>query len=450
MVAPARALAAGVAGAIAVAALVVHSGHSIRAQSVPMRWDGLLEGISVASNPSPWETPEAAEGPNRLSRHAVSADGRFVVFQSMAQNLGGINGWWLFRRDRATGETLSLWPDVANDAAVSGDGRHVAFSACEPYMRPDYQPICDVYAIDLLTLSWRRLTETPDGTPGDGHSAEPVLSDNGRFAVFRTSASNLFTLGSGTDQLVLLDRDTDGNGIFDEPGTAHFEAVSVTPSVAAGNAASATAEVSDDGRFVAFLSGASDLVANDTNGVWDVFLRDRQAGVTRRVNLRPLGQESPAPVNTPAISMTPDGRFIAYSSEDGLLAAGAIDDYNNTEDVFVYDADADFTTRLDVGWGPPIAGGYVPGNGPTRWPSLSYDGRYVAVQTDATNLEVPSLYPVTQTLVYDRLLQKPTRVSIKPDLTDPDRAATRPQISSVRIGRGVRFGIEQPDARHAA
>ena len=430
MPAPARALAAGAAGAIAVVALVVHSGHSIRAQSPAMRWDGLLEGISVASNYDPWEAPEAANGPNRLARHAVSADGRYVVFQSMASNLGGINGWWLFRRDRATGETLSLWPDAGNDSAISGDGQHVAFTFCEPNWRPDGLPICDVYAIDLLTLSYRRLTETLDGTPGDGHSAEPVLSGNGRFVVFRTSASNLFPLGSGTDQLALLDRDADGNGLFDEPGTAHFEAISVTPSVAAGNAASAIAEVSDDGRFVAFLSGASDLVGDDTNGVWDVFLRDRQAGVTRRINVRPMGQESTAPVNTPAISMTPDGRFIAYSSADGMLAAGAIDDYNNTEDVFVYDADADFTTRLDVGWGPPAAGGYVPGNGPTRWPSLSADGRYVAVQTDATNLEVPSLYPVTQTLVYDRLLLKPTRVSIKPDLSDPDREAARPQMSS--------------------
>ena len=396
--------------AITIAGLMLQSGYSIRAQSGVMRWDGLLEGISVTSSYYGWGNGEAANGPNRMSRHAISADGRYVLFESMAQNIGAYYDWWVFLRDRATGETRSLMPGATHDPVLSADGNQVAFSSCEPYWRPEGPPICDIFTINPHTWMFRRLTELADGTLSDGDSAEPVLSSTGRFVVFRTSATNFFPIGAGQDQIALLDRDADGNGNFDEPGTAHFEAISVTSAGFAGNGPSSTAEVSDDGRFVAFRSGASDLVAGDTNGVWDVFLRDRQSGITRRINIRPEGQESFFPVNAPAISMTPDGRFVAYSSADGLLAAGFPDDTNNMEDVFVYDAFTEWTTRLDVGWGPPVAGGYVPGNGPTRWPMFSADGRYVSLETDATNLEVPSSFPVRQVLVYDRETRKPTRL----------------------------------------
>jgi Concanavalin A-like lectin/glucanases superfamily/MBG domain (YGX type)/Bacterial Ig-like domain (group 3)/IPT/TIG domain/MBG domain len=426
----ARAAFSGALAAITIAGLVLQSGDSIRAQAALMRWDGLLEGISVTSSYYFGINPEAANGPNRMSRHAISADGRYVLFESMAQNIGAYYDWWLFLRDRATGETRTITAGATHDPVLSADGNHVAFSACESYWRPDGLPICDIFGVDPHISTFRRLTELPDGTPGDGDSAEPVLSSTGRFVVFRTSATNLFPIGAGQDQIALLDRDADGNGFFDEPGTAHFEAISVTTAGFAGNGPSSSAEVSEDGRFVAFRSGASDLVAGDTNGVWDVFLRDRQSGITRRINVRPQGQESFFPVNAPAISMTPDGRFVAYSSADGMLAAGYPDDMNNMEDVFVYDALTEWTTRLDVGWGPPVAGGYVPGNGPTRWPMFSADGRYVSIQTDATNLEVPSEFPVTQVMVYDRETRTPTRVSIKPDGTSPDREAMRPQISA--------------------
>lgn len=427
----ARAAVTVALAAITIAGLTLQSGRSIRAQSAVMRWDGLLEGISVVgSYYNGWGPFEAANGPNRISRHAVSGDGRYVLFESMAQNLNAWYNWSLFLRDRATGETRSIMPGPIHDPVLSADGNQVAFSMCEPYWRPDTLFICDIYAINPQTWMFRRLTELPDGTPGDADSAEPVLSTNGRFVVFRTSATNFFSIGAGENQIALLDRDYDQNGIFDEPGTAHFEPISVTPAGFAGNGPSLSAEVSDDGRFVSFTSAASDLVSGDTNGVWDVFQRDRQSGITRRINIRPWGSESFDGVGTPAISMTPDGRFIAYSSRDGLLAAGYPDDTNNMEDVFVYDALTDWTTRLDVGWGPPVAGGYVPGNGHTRLPTLSADGRYVSLETEATNLEVPPASPVRQVLVYDRETRKPTRVSIKPDLTDPDREATWSQISA--------------------
>src|SRR5262249_50296844 len=121
---------------------------------------------------------------------------------------------------------------------------------------------------------------------------------------------------------------------------------------------------------------------------------------------------------------------IAFTSADGLLAAGSPDDTNNVSDVFVYSTFIDRMTRVDVGWGWPIAGGYIPGDGPTEWPTLSADGRYVAVHSSATNVELPVPPGSTHVYVYDRLERKPTRISINPNGTSPDRDCVQPQMSS--------------------
>ena len=118
-----------------------------------------------------------------------------------------------------------------------------------------------------------------------------------------------------------------------------------------GTGDSDTAEVSDDGRFVAFRSRAANLVPGDTNLAWDVFLRDRQARQTRRLNLRFGFNQSPFPIDTPQISMTPDGRYIAYASADSMIAPAPFDDTNGVLDVFVYDMWNGQTHRVDVGSG---------------------------------------------------------------------------------------------------
>ena len=419
----------GLGGILTTVALVLHSGHQAGAQAGAMRWDGLLEGVSVQTTYFGSE-PVPGDGPSRVARHAVSADGRYVLFNSEAVNLN-FSQPALYLRDRNTGETRLLLGGPVQTAVLSADGNHMAFVVCDPYMHPGTpEPICDVYAIDLRTWLWTAISATADGTLGDADSLEPVLSSDGRFVAFRTNATNLLPPGAAPGQIVFRDRDPDGNGIYDEPGTTLTETVSISVTGEPGDGPSETPELSDDGRYVAFRSSATNLVASDTNGVRDVFLHDRLTGETRRINIRPEGQQSTSSIDSPAISMTPDGRYIAFSSADGLLAPGFPDDTNNTLDVFVYDALGMFLTRLDVGWGPPIAGGYVPGNGRTQWPSFSADGRYVALQSEATNTEVPNPTGFAQVYVYDRVLQKPTRVSIKPDGTDPNIDSCLPQISA--------------------
>lgn len=416
----------------------------IDAQEPPMRWDGLIELISGRYDyPPPTSTPpNPADGPSEMTRHAVSGDGRFIVFTANAPSLG-FYGPAVYIRDRRMGDTRVLFGGTVNagsalrDAVISADGRHVAFTFCEPFMRPDQLLICDIWSIDTFTYSWMPLSVGLSGEFGNGHSDQPVLSSTGRFVVFRTAATNLVSGPAPTaPQLVIRDRDGDDNGIFDEPGTERIEFVSAPdgqPWWYSANGPSETAEVSADGRYVAFRSLATDLVGGDTNDGWDVFLRDRVGYETRRVNVRPYPtgyDQSPVSIDSPAISMTPDGRYIAFASTDPLLAPSAIDDYNNVSDVFVFDAVYQTVQRLDIGYGPPVAGGQVPGNGPTEWPTLSDDGRYVSVQSAATNVEVPPYSNTIHSYVIDRLTGTATRVSRKPDGTEPDRDCVRPEISA--------------------
>ena len=407
-------------------------GHVVVEAQVPgLRWDGLIELISGKYNylPPPSMPPTPADGPSQMSRHAVSADGRYILFSANAPSLGNYSEA-LYLRDRRTSETRLLLAGPTRDAVISADGRHIAFTVCEPFMRPDSAPICDVWTIDMLTWTWTPLSVDPQGAFGNADSDEPVLSGNGRFVVFRTAATNLAAgVPAGVAQLVIRDRDPDQNGILDDQGPTVPEIVSLQDGSTgvAGNAPSATAEVSDDGRYVAFRSAAGNLVPGDTNGVWDVYRRDRLTHVTQRLNLRPYpagSDESPASVDSPAISMTPDGRFVAFTSADGLLAPASLDDTNNVRDVFVFDAQAPYLQRLDVGWG-----GYVPGDGPSEWPTLSMDGRYVSLQSKATNVQSQPPPGLFHTYVVDRIEGRATRVSLKPDGTEPDRECVRPSIS---------------------
>ena len=422
---------------LAISSLAVFSGaHGTTARAQELeparRWDGLVELISG----SYWTAPPAtepqvpADGPSQVSRHAVSGDGRYVLFSANAPNLG-YSAPALYLRDRSTNDTRVLLGGPVQDAVVSADGNHIAFTVCDPWMRPDLASICDVWSLDTRTWAWAALSTTPDGVHGDADSGEAVLSGSGRFVVFRTVASNLAGGPAGVAQLVVRDRDADGNGIFDEPGTATLETVSVSAGLQPGNGDSATAEVSDDGRFVAFRSLASNLVPADTNNVWDVFRRDRHSNETRRLNERALGEQSPDAVDSPAISMSADGQRVVFTSADGFLASGAVDDTNHAPDVFVFDAaDPGPPIRLDIGDGWPVANGYVPGNGASRWPSISANGRYVAFESLATNVALPPPDGTAQVYVFDLGTGTATRISVKPDGSQPDASAVHPEISA--------------------
>src|SRR2546423_12300599 len=139
--------------------------------------------------------------------------------------------------------------------------------------------------------------------------------------------------------------------------------------------ASFTPSISADGRYVAFASAASTLVAGDTNGMEDVFVYDRVAGTTERVSLSSLGVEGDGASYGPAISA--DGRHVAFTSAASNLTPG---DSNDEVDVFVRDLAAQTTLLVSVGPGGAV------GDGPSVAPSISGDGLVVAFESDSDTL----------------------------------------------------------------
>jgi dipeptidyl aminopeptidase/acylaminoacyl peptidase len=150
---------------VIVAAVSGGSSVNVTAQGPALRWDGLIELISSRYDyPPPTSTPpNPADGPSEMTRHAVSGDGRYIVFTANAPALG-FYGPAVYLRDRRAGETRVLVGGTLNpasalrDAVISADGRYVAFTFCEPYLRPDQAPICDIWATDTLTYGWTPLS----------------------------------------------------------------------------------------------------------------------------------------------------------------------------------------------------------------------------------------------------------------------------------------------------
>ena len=113
------------------------------AQEAPMRWDGSLEHLS-ANDPYTWQGDQPI-GAVRMSRHAVSRDGRYIVFGADVPNGPYPPSPKIFKRDRLTGTTESFFRGTTEPPVISADGRYIAFQSCDSWMRPDHASICDIY-----------------------------------------------------------------------------------------------------------------------------------------------------------------------------------------------------------------------------------------------------------------------------------------------------------------
>ena len=156
-----------------------------------------------------------------------------------------------------------------------------------------------------------------------------------------------------------------------------MEVVSVDSAGVQGIAGSNQPAISANGRYVAFVSFASNLVTGDTNATSDIFVYDRQTGATERVSVGAGGTQSNGASNQPDISA--DGRYVAFESDASNLIGA---DTNGETDIFVHDRNSGFTIRASLANG--VTG--AEGNGSSNEPRISDDGQLVAFQTDADNL----------------------------------------------------------------
>ncbi|MFN8612666.1 MAG: Ig-like domain-containing protein [Vulcanimicrobiota bacterium] len=317
-----------------------------------------------------------ANGPSFLSH--ISDDGRFVSFESTASNLvaGDSNGASdVFVHDRQTGTTtrVSVGPmaQQANDAAfqssISPDGRFVGFaSTATNLVTGDTNGTTDVFVHDRQTGTTTRVSVNSAGVEGNNSSFQPPsFSADGRFVAYLSGATNLVANDTnGLQDLFLHDRQT-----------ATTTRISVGAGGLQANGTSFGPRVSADGRFVAFTSSATNLVAGDSNGRDDVFVHDRQTGTTTRVSLDSAGVQGDLDSGFPSLSA--DGRFVAFHSSATNLVPG---DSNGQQDIFVHDRQNATTTRVGLG----VAG--AQGNGASSTPWISANGLVVAFRSDASNL----------------------------------------------------------------
>ena len=312
---------------------------------------------------------------------AISADGRYVAFMSDASNLvpGDTNeGWDVFVRDLRSGTTrrvsvatggtqASLFSGSGSGSpAISGDGRYVAFDSEASNLVPgDTNRTNDVFVRDLRSGTTQRVSLAADGTQGNDYSEYPAISADGRYVAFESDASNLVP-GDTNEGWDVFVRDL-------RSGTT--ELVSVATNGTQANSYSSAPAISADGRYVAFWSGASNLVPGDTNEHYDVFVRDRQLGTTDRVSVASNGTQANGDSAFPAISA--DGRYVTFESEASNVVPG---DTNHARDVFVRDLRSGTTERVSVATDGTQA------NSDSLIPAISADGRYVAFDSAASNV----------------------------------------------------------------
>ena len=352
-------------------------------------------------------------------RPSLSLDGRYVAFQSAATNLvaDDFNQTGdIFVRDRQSGSTERVSTDSAGNqgnlqsggASISADGHHVAFySDATNLVLGDTNNTIDVFVHDRITGVTSRVSVTNSGGQANSFSDGPSISSDGRYVVFQSSASNLVVNDTnGVADIFVHDRDTDADGLYDEPGETTTERVSVDSTGTQANLNSiccgqSQPAISADGRYVTFISLAYNLVPGDTNGFRDVFVHDRQTGQTTRVSVDSAGNEGDGDEYSTSISA--DGRYVAFFSyATDLIPA----DTNGASDTFVHDRQTGETTRVSVDSSGSES------NHHSDVATISSDGRFVSFTSWASNLVLDDTNGVQDVFVHDRQTGQTTRVSV--------------------------------------
>lgn len=323
----------------------------------------------------------------------ISGDGRFAVFSSEAADLvpGDTNGEEdVFVRELRTGAVVraSVASDgsqasrACNAADISTDGRFVVFRSTSAELVPgDSNNVSDVFVKDLATGVIARVSLSSADGQGNGASNGPSISADGRYVAFTSRATNLVSEDSSSnDDVYVRDRDADEDGVFDEPGECTTELISIAMGGSSGAGASGegyAVSFGSEGRLVLFLSRATDLVLDDTNGARDVFLRDRWLGVTTRLSVAQDGAQADKGSTIAPRALSLDGRFVAFATDATNLLPG---DTNARRDAYLLDRSNGQLRRISDAQGLPHDGDQVGA------PSLSAEGMVAAFHSDAGNL----------------------------------------------------------------
>ena len=308
---------------------------------------------------------------------AVSETGRFVVFWSDASDLvtGDTNGRSdVFLRDIGTKTTYRVSVNSNSQQgngdsrfeSISRDGSFVAFASAASNLVPgDTNQAYDLFVRDRRADRTLRVSVDSRGQQANGASLDAILSGDGRYIAYSSEASNLVSGDTNGVQDVFVHSISQGRTLR----------ASVSTSGTQGNRLSYPLAVSSTGRYVVFTSASSNLVAGDTNGVSDIFVRDITTNRTERVSLGSNGQQGNRGSDVAGIS--PGGRWVAFRSMATNLVTG---DTNFSTDIFLRDRANGTTQRVSLS----NSGGQ--GNAACFDVAVADDAKRIAMACDASNL----------------------------------------------------------------
>jgi Tol biopolymer transport system component len=356
----------------------------------------------------------------------LSGNGRYVSFLSASPNLvaGDANGdcdVFVYDRHAGTTDCVSVDPNgiPGNDASgqwggdpasMSFDGRYVAFASWATNLLAGRTTLVGgIYLRDRQSGTTELVSVDSNGAQGNGNCDFATMSDDGSIVVFDSDASDLVA--------------NDTNQKFDifvhDRTTGVTERISVDSSGAEANGDSFGPLVSTDGQVVVFSSNATNLVAGDGNGAWDVFVHDRRSGTTTRISVDSSGTEATGASAATAFSR--DGSTVAFRSSAANLVAG---DGNGVIDLFVHEFASGVTERVSVdSFGNE-------GDGQSSWAALSSDGRKVAFDSGATNLVVGDTNAQWDVFLHDRTTGTTVLRSLDPSGIQGDDGSSFPTISA--------------------
>lgn len=351
-------------------------------------WDRVTDTRTLVS-----KNTAGAAGRGESSSPTISDDGRYVAFASHAPDLVPVDtngGEDVFLWDRASDTRVLVseiepFPNDPEDSwgpSISADGRYISFTSSEPGLVPgDTNGAIDIFSWERLTGETVLVSNATDGGPSMGQGNHSSISGDGRFVAFESYARDLAAGDrSGTGNVFLWDRVTDKTVLASKrlvDGTASGEAMS--PSV------------SDDGRYVAFVSAATTITTWDTNLGPDVFLWDQVADTTSLISVAPDGGPANGGGSDPSVSA--DGRFVAFASNSPDLVAG---DVNQKQDVFLRDRLTGTTALVSSD------AAEAPANSESLGAALSADGRFVSFLSRTQLVDASSLREAS-VLTWDRL-----------------------------------------------
>lgn len=396
------------------------------------RLTGATEMVSVSSR--------GRQGEGLSSFPDLSADGRFVAFDSDAENLarGDRNGITdVFRHDRQTGETILVSLSSAGEQgsasshapAISADGNFIVFHANSPLVPEDTNETTDVYLRDVQAGTTTLVSVAADGAAGNGTSFIQDISGDGSVVVFVSSATDLIPNDV---------EDTDPNVYVRDLAAGTTELASVgTDGTRANVLFFDIPSISADGRFVAFSTFDS-LVPEDTRqSSLDIYLRDRVSGTTELISVN--SDEIPADGRSEAPSVSADGRFVAFQSDSGNIAPEQGSLFPD-EDIFVRDRQAGVTYRVSES----SAG--AEGNARSLGPAISGDGLVTTFGSDASNLVPDDTNGVKDIFVHDDSPAADLSVD-KTDSADPVTrgAALTYNLAVSNLGPATATGVQLSD-----